>query len=214
MPPRDAHPDQPLLGAICQMCQRALSSPRTKTSMPSAAVLHPPRVCIEAGTQSANQHATCRRFRWGRSPLRGGSIPAPAAQNPLAAESSASCTDRTNRSHKQNVTPERPFERTERHFRDSEGAFESWWEQGFGQECCRQSIGQDEPARFLGRGEPRPTLVPPRHPTTRPPQHPPGAMRYPDRRRWRVSVSIRQPVSSRTSRHAVCACSRAGRPPG
>ncbi len=97
MPPRDAHPDQPLLGAICQMCQRALSSPRTKTSKPSAAVLHPPRVCIEAGTQSANQHATCRRFRWGRSPLRGGSIPAPAAQNPLAAESSASCTDRTNR---------------------------------------------------------------------------------------------------------------------
>src|SRR5258706_13107363 len=39
-PPRDSHPDQPLLGAVCQMCQSALSVPRAKTSIrPSALIV-------------------------------------------------------------------------------------------------------------------------------------------------------------------------------
>src|SRR5689334_15190743 len=32
-PPREAHPLQPLFGAVCQMCQRAPSVPRAKTSI-------------------------------------------------------------------------------------------------------------------------------------------------------------------------------------
>src|SRR5262245_7619292 len=44
-PPIDAQPLQPLFGAVCQLCQTALSEPRTKISIRLTA---PPAACCTA----------------------------------------------------------------------------------------------------------------------------------------------------------------------
>jgi hypothetical protein len=39
-PPIDSQPHQPLFGSTCQMCHKALSVPRTKTSKRPSALTH------------------------------------------------------------------------------------------------------------------------------------------------------------------------------